>query len=96
MNKARAYPWVGAVIGAAIGIVVVSMLGNREGFLFNETLLNLVIIGASIGAGIGAIVEIRGRGDMFTNRINSIIGYTIYGAATVIVNATYSAIFLAT
>lgn len=44
------------------------------------TPLELVIIGFVIGAGIGLIVEITGKGDTFSGLINGIGGNTIYGA----------------
>lgn len=81
MNKAKIYPWAGAIIGVTIGYAVSLMLGNREGFLFNQTLLNFVIIGACVGASIGAIADMLGKGDRFTDRFSGIIGILVYGAA---------------
>ncbi|MFZ2410665.1 MAG: hypothetical protein WAW23_03760 [Candidatus Methanoperedens sp.] len=60
MNKNSVYPWAGAVIGIAIGFAVVSMMRNRQGFLFNETLLNMVIIGTGVGASVGAFLSAVG------------------------------------
>ncbi len=73
MNKVKLFPLTGAIIGVIIGTIVIFILGNRTGFLFNETLLNMAIIGACVGASIGVIADMINRSNIFTNSV-------IYGA----------------
>lgn len=81
MNRSRTYPFFCASIGAIIGLVVILFLKNRTVFPTNENLLDLIIIGVSIGASMGAIADMLGKGDLFFNGVSGIISAMVYGAA---------------